>query len=204
MATDFDERAATWDDDPAKVQRADVVADAIGAAVPLTPATRLLEYGAGTGLTSQALADDVGAITLAEPSEGMRIVAAEKVASGALPADTRIWDLDLATMPVPDETFDVIVTVMTLHHIHELERVLMGFARLLDHGGHLCVVDLEAEDGSFHDADSGFDGHHGFDREELEAWLHAEGFTDVRFETVHEIERENGTYPLFLATARRG
>src|SRR5690606_42045723 len=45
----FDEKAATWDDDPAKVERARVVADALRDAVPPGPTTRLLEYGAGTG-----------------------------------------------------------------------------------------------------------------------------------------------------------
>lgn len=204
MATDFDEKAATWDDDPAKVERARVVAQAIRDAIPLTPDTRLLEYGAGTGLVAEALADDVGAITLAEPSAGMREVAAAKVDRGALPSGTRVWDLDLAAAPVPGERFDVIATVMTLHHIHHLEPVLAGFATLLGDGGHLAVVDLEAEDGSFHREDAGFDGHHGFDRGALQAQLGAAGFTDVAFQQVHHVEKDSGTFPLFLATCRIG
>jgi predicted TPR repeat methyltransferase len=204
MATDFDEKAATWDDDPAKVERARVVAEAIRSAIPLTPDTRLLEYGAGTGLVAEALADDVGAITLAEPSAGMREVASAKVDLGTLPRGTRVWDLDLAAAPVPDERFDLIATVMTLHHIHHLEPVLAGFAELLGDGGHLAVVDLEAEDGSFHSEDAGFDGHHGFDRGALQAQLEAAGFTDVAFAHVHQIEKDGGTFPLFLATCRIG
>lgn len=205
MATDFDEKAATWDDDPAKVERARVVAEAIRSAIPLTSDTRLLEYGAGTGLVAEALAEDVGAITLAEPSAGMREVATAKVDLGTLPAGTRVWDLDLAaTAPPSDERFDLIATVMTLHHIHHLEPVLAGFAQLLGDGGHLAVVDLEAEDGSFHSEDSGFDGHHGFDRGALQAQLEAAGFTDVAFADVHQIEKDGSTFPLFLATGRIG
>ena len=200
MPTDFDARAATWDDDPAKVERARVVADAIRAAVPLEASTALLEYGAGTGLVSQALADGVGRVTLAEPSAGMRAAMADKVAAGALPPDARVWDLDLARDAVPSERFDLVVTVMTLHHIPELEPVLQGFAQLLADGGWLGVVDLDEEDGSFHD-DPHFDGHHGLSRTSLQGQLEAAGFVHVRFEPCHVVEKQGRAYPLFLATA---
>lgn len=204
MATDFDERAATWDDDPAKVERARVVADTIRSAAPLRSDTRLLEYGAGTAMVSQFLAEHVGPITLAEPSAGMREAIAAKIADGRLPSDARVWDLDLATAPdPPDERFDLIVTVMTLHHIHDVARVLSAFAALLADAGHLCVVDLDEEDGSFHTDDHDFEGHHGFDRGALAAQLEAAGFTDVRFQPCHVVEKESGTFPLFLATATR-
>ena len=130
----FDEEAATWDDDPAKVERAAVVADAIGAAVDPQPTTRVLEYGAGTGLVAQALRDQVGPLTLADPSEGMRAVMQAKVDAGTLPG-ARVWSLDLTTDPPPEERFDLIVTVMALHHIADLGPVLAGFAALLAPGG---------------------------------------------------------------------
>ena len=67
----FDDRAATWDDDPAKVERADEVARAISAAIPLDRSMRMLEYGAGTGLVTQALRESVGPVTLADTSKGI-------------------------------------------------------------------------------------------------------------------------------------
>lgn len=202
MPSNFDEKAPTWDQDPAKVTRANVVAEAIRAAVPLDARTRLLEYGAGTGLVSQALVGHVGPITLADPSAGMRAVMSDKVASGALPSDARVWGLDLAAETVPDERFDLIVTVMTLHHIHDLVPVLHGFATLLSDGGHLCVADLEEEDGSFHSTDPDFDGHNGLSRRGLSGQLEQAGFADVRFERCYEVEKEGTLYPLFLATCR--
>jgi predicted TPR repeat methyltransferase len=205
VGSDFDEKARTWDDDPAKVDRAKVVAEAIRETIPLAASTRLLEYGAGTGLVSQSLADHVGSVTLAEPSAGMRAVMHDKVAAGSLPPDARIWDLDLSTGETPTDRFDLVVTVMTLHHISNLEPVLTGFASLLGDGGDLCVVDLEREDGSFHSSDVDFDGHHGFDRTALAAQLEAAGFTDVQFDPCYEIEKEGGRFSLFLATcALRG
>ena len=194
----FDEAAATWDE-PAKVERAATVATAVAAAVPVGPATRLLEYGAGTGLVTEALRGHVGPVTLADASEGMRSVMASKVAAGALPADARIWALDLAADPVPDEQFDLIVTVMVLHHIADLDRVLAAFGRLLAPGGHLCIVDLDHEDGSFHG--DGFAGHHGFHRPTLAAQLVAAGFAEPAFSDCAQMVRDGVPYDLFLAVA---
>lgn len=197
----FDEKAATWDDQ-AKTKRAQAVAAAIRRTVVPTGSTRVLEYGAGTGLVSQELATSVGPLTLADSSAGMREVMHAKLATGALPATTRVWDLDLSTGSIPDERFDLVVTVMTLHHIPDLAPVLDGFARLLDDGGHLCVVDLVKEDGSFHRGGD-FHGHHGFDMHDLSAELESAGFTDVHIEQVYEVVKDGATYPLFLATGTK-
>ncbi len=173
----FDEKSATWDDDPGHVDRAAKVADAIREALPLGQSVRLLEYGAGTGLVSQALRDTVGAITMADTSPGMRNVMQAKIDDGTI-ADARVWDADLAAEPVaePVEHFDLIVTVLALHHIPELAPVLDNFAALLAPGGHLAIVDFDREDGSFHG--DGFTGHHGF-------------------------VRDGRPYPMFLALATR-
>ena len=201
-ANSFDERAATWDDDPTKVERARVVADAIRDALPLGPSIRLLEYGAGTGLVSQALRDHVGPLVLADTSAGMRSVMEDKIAAGAI-TDARVWDLDLSTEPIAqvDEHFDLIVTVLTLHHIPTLDTTLANFAHLLANGGHLAIADLDEEDGTFHDG--GFDGHHGFDHDALAAQLERAGFSDVVFRPCHELVKHGRTYPIFLATASR-
>ena len=194
----FDREAATWDDDPAKVARAAVVADAIVARVSVGPDTRLLEYGAGTGLVTQALRDHVGPVTLADSSDGMRAAMQAKVDAGTLP-DARIWALDLTTDAPPPEQFDLIVTVMALHHIADLRPVLAGFAALLAPGGHLCIVDLDHEDGSFHG--EGFAGHRGFRRPDLAALLATAGFGEATFQDCHEMVRDGVPYTVFLAVA---
>ena len=138
---------------------------------------------------------------MADSSTGMRAVMNDKVAAGAI-TDARVWDLDLTTDPVPDERFDVIVTVLTLHHIPNLPPVLAAFAELLIDGGHLCVADLEEEDGSFHG--DAFDGHRGFNQSELRSLLEQAGFVDATFTQCHHVVRDSGTYPVFLATCVRG
>ena len=201
----FDDKAATWDDDAEKVKQAQDVARGVSAAVPLGESTRLLEYGAGTGLVTQALlasTDGIGSVTLADNSPGMRSVLRDKIDSGALPPDTRIWDLDLEHQPVPPERFDVIVSSMVMHHVRRLPEVLAAFAGMLADGGHLCIADLDREDGSFHTHD--FDGHHGFDRGELATALEQAGLVDVTITDCTRITREGVMYPVFLAIAREG
>jgi ubiquinone/menaquinone biosynthesis C-methylase UbiE len=200
----FDDKAATWDDE-AKIERARAVADAIAGAVPLEPSMRLFEYGAGTGLVAEQLASRVGPITLADPSAGMREVASEKVAAGSLPPTTRVWGTDLATDGVPEDRFELIVTVMTLHHIADLPPVLAAFAEMLTDEGRLCIVDLEAEDGSFH-AGSGHDAgvghaHDGFEPDQLAARLADAGFTTSVERSIHHVTKDGRAYPLFLAVS---
>ena len=134
----------------------------------------------------------------------MLAVADEKiVASGLRNAKTLL--LDLTTAPPPQSRFDLVCTLMTLHHIPDTDAILRAFHELLSSGGALCVADLDREDGSFHGP--GFTGHNGFVRSELRAKLEGSGFRDVRFETVCEISKATGTgtraFPVFLATAVR-
>lgn len=199
----FDDRAATWDDDPDKARQSGEVAAAIVAAVAPRPRMRVLEYGAGTGLVTTALLEDLSdpTITVADQSSGMRQVLADKVEAGTLPSPTRVWDLDLDTQPAPTDRFDLIVTSMVMHHVQQLDAVLAAFAEMLDEGGHLCIADLDREDGSFHDHD--FGGHHGFDREELSAQLTAAGFAEVSVDDAGTILKEGRDYPVFLAVAHK-
>lgn len=199
----FDSHAGTWDDDEDKRRRSAEIAGAVAAAVPTTGDTRLLEYGAGTGLVTQALLDRVGPVTLADNSAGMRTVLHDKVTDGRLPRDARIWDLDLERGDGPQERFDLVVSSMVLHHVHDLDGVLSRLAAMLEDGGRLCVADLDLEDGSFHADTHDFDGHPGFDREELARAVEAAGLEAVAWDSCAAVEKHGRTYPVFLLTARR-
>ena len=203
--TDFNLRARDWDNDPLKVERARKVADAIRKNVRLTPGMTALEYGCGTGLLSFALQSSLGSITLADSSAGMLEVLREKIAASGI-HNMNPLRLDLATDPLLDQRFDIIYSMMTLHHIVDTRKVLADFYTLLDQPGKLFIADLDREDGSFHGA--GFDGHNGFDQAELTADLKQAGFGQVRFSTVYEMVKEVGgkprSYPLFLMVAEKG
>jgi ubiquinone/menaquinone biosynthesis C-methylase UbiE len=198
----FNSRAATWDADPDRLARACAVADGIRSAVPIDPAWRALEYGCGTGLLSFALAPALTRVTLADNSEGMLAELRKKIAAAGA-GEYRVLMLDLATDPPPDERYDILYTMMTLHHIDDVAGILRSFHTLLASPGTLCVADLDAEDGSFHDP--GFTGHHGFQREEFRRQVEAAGFRNVRFSTAYRVPRGQPPreYPVFLMVAEK-
>lgn len=205
VTSDFDARARTWDDDPAKHDRALRVANAIAAQVLDLSGRSVLDYGCGTGLLGFALRPRVARVTFADASREMLAVVSEKIAAGGV-RDAEVLPLDLASDPLPAARFDLVCTLMTLHHVADVDRILRDFRALLAPGGVLCVSDLDAEDGSFHGV--GADVHRGFDRADLASRLGKAGFEGIRFSTPCEVRKETPSgpriYPIFLAIAGRG
>jgi ubiquinone/menaquinone biosynthesis C-methylase UbiE len=197
----FDERAPTWDT-PERRERAEAVADAIRARIALSPTTRAIEVGAGTGLLGLALAGDVGELVLAEPSTGMLQVVHQKLADGGSPNVTAI-PFDLMADPPPRDPFDLAISLLVLHHLSDTGAALAAILRLLRPGGRLALADLDSEDGSFHDSDAEGIHHLGFERRTVADRARTVGFVDVRVSTATEIEREGRRYPLFLLVAQR-
>lgn len=198
----FDERAKIWDNDPMKTARAQAVADAILANIGQTEGLRGFEYGCGTGLLSFCLQKHLQHITLADSSIGMLDVLREKIAATGFTNMAPI-QLDLTTDPLPAERFDIAYSLMTFHHIPDTDTILRDLHALLSPAGHLCIADLDSEDGSFHSYE--FHGHKGFDRTDLARRAEAAGFRNIRFSTVFTVrkgqpERE---YPVFLMIAEK-
>jgi len=203
-SSDFDARARSWDEDASKRERAQRVAAAIAGRVPSLGEKKVLEYGAGTGLLGLVLQPLVSEVTLADTSREMIAVANEKIVAGGL-RNAKAMLLDLTVASLPELRFDLVCTLMTLHHIPDTDAILRAFHAVLSSGGTVCVADLDREDGSFHG--QGFTGHNGFDRAELRAKLERSRFRDVRFETVFEVKKVTASgaraFPVFLATAVR-
>lgn len=200
MAT-FDERAKDWDT-PDKVRRAEEVAAAIAAAVPMTRSMRAIEIGAGTGLLGLHFADRVGSLLLTDPAAGMLEVAGEKLRRGGM-ANVSTRRFELTADPPPDGSFDLAISLLALHHIKDTAAAVRALYALLGPGGRLAMADLDTEDGTFHSAEAEGIHHLGFDRGAIATLAREAGFADVRFSTATRIEEDGRTYPLFLLTARR-
>ena len=199
---DFDSKAKNWDAAPDRVERANAVAAAIREEVVLSGTLIALEYGCGTGLLSFALQPELGQITLADNSAGMLEVLKEKIARGGI-TNMSPLRLDLADDPLPADRFDLVYTLMTMHHIPDTAKILGCFHALLQPCGILCIADLDKEHGSFHAHEPGFDGHNSFDRAGLGLELEQAGFSNVRFSTCYTMMKDGRSYPLFLAVAEK-
>ena len=201
MANPFDARAKTWDEQPRRLQLAADIFAAIEKQVPLHCDWAALDYGAGTGLLTHALAPRVRRVTAVDSSAGMLAVLAKKAQATGM-ANIEPLLADFAKDPLPTGPYDLIASAMTLHHVADVAALLCKFLTLLAPGGHLALADLDAEDGSFHDTSNGIH-HFGFDREVFSNQLAAAGFVEIRFTTAARIARHSRTYPVFLATARK-
>ena len=201
---DFDAKAREWDSSSSRAERARIIAEAIRLRVPLSPTMTAIEYGCGTGLLSFALQPYLAKITLADSSDGMLAALREKLVAGGI-ENMEPVKMDLLTDPLQRTGYDLVYTLMTLHHIAETDRILGRFYNILDRWGFLCIADLDQEDGSFHGPD--FAGHKGFVRNDLAAKVKRAGFRSAEFTTVFNIVKEvdggKKTFPLFLMVAEK-
>ncbi len=201
--SEFDRKAREWDKSMMHRERAETVAAEIIRRIPLEPSMKAMEFGAGTGLLSFNLAGHLGEITLIDKSAGMIEVLTEKIREGGLKnMHPLLADLDDGFQP--EGQYDIIYTLMVLHHVEEPDRVLGRFSELIKRGGYLAISDIYSEDGSFHG--EGFHGHKGFDAVELAAKLEKHGFSNVNQSTVYTINRATSTgetkqFEVFLMTA---
>lgn len=204
----FDQQAKEWDNDPKKTERAIIIAKEMIDFIQPNKTMNAFEFGCGTGLLSYQLKDSFKTITLADTSEGMIKVLQEKIADENINNfKPLLVDLLEDDSVINRSEFDVIYTLMTLHHILEIDKILMIFNAMLKTGGYLCIADLVQEDGSFHTNVPGFDGHNGFDREKLSAVLSNHGFKVVYNQIPLEIEKEFDNkvrkYPMFLMMCKK-
>ena len=71
MSDFFDNAAKEWDTKHQRVAQAKAIAQIIEQTIPLTRATKALEFGCGTGLLGFNLIEKVGEITFSDTSHGM-------------------------------------------------------------------------------------------------------------------------------------
>jgi len=202
----FDDKAKEWDKDPEKLKRARIFAAEIALHLNNEKYNTALEFGSGTGLVSFGLTEKFESITLADSSRGMLEVLENKIAAEKIQT-MKPFLVSPSNGLNQLAPFDVIYTLLTLHHIKDVPGLFSEFSQILNPGGSLFVGDLFTEDGSFHSSDPEFDGHRGFDPEDLTGMLKSAGFENFNYRELLSITRENGglsrAYPLFFMSAQK-
>lgn len=201
----FNDLANSWDLNPLHRERSEAIAFKIKQKINLDPGMKALEYGSGTGILGFLLKDSLKEITLMDNSPEMVRVMEKKIKDGkALNLKPLCYNLEDSVYQ--SELFDLIFSQMVLHHIENVPKLLSAFYQMLFDGGKLAIADLYLEDGSFH-GDT-FNGHKGFDDEELGDILEMIGFKNVQHELcyiIHKITDENvlKEFPVFIITAEK-
>lgn len=201
----FDERARTWDENPIHLNRSLEIAEKMKQSIDLKSIQTALEYGAGTGDLSFLLKDSIKTIYTMDNSREMVNVMIEKLNNMSITnVHPQFFDLDKSTYST--QTFDLVFMQMVLHHVIDIKPFLIKIFNLLNVNGSIAIADLYAEDGSFHGA--GFDGHLGFDIDELSKTLLSIGFSKIEHEQCYDMQKSTDlgvmkSYPLFLLRASK-
>ena len=199
MADLFKEKAAEWDAN----DRVRGLSSAIGAAIQtnvvLDKTMSVLDFGAGTGLITSQIADQVEKVIAVDVSQAMldKLMAKE-----SLHGKVEALCLNILENPLPTR-FDLIVSAMAMHHVEDTDQLIECFAEHLKPRGRIALADLDEEDGTFHSA--GMEGvyHHGFNRDSFRSLLLRHSFTEIRFITAHSLNKGDRSYPIFLVLATR-
>ena len=153
-----------------------------------TPDMDVLDFGCGTGLLTLALQPFVRSITGVDSSSGMLNVFQTKIKEQHL-NNVKANQLDLDKGDVLKDSYHLIVSSMTLHHIKNISSLLKQFYSILLPTGCLAVADLDLDDGKFHSNNDGV-FHFGFDREKLRKSFAEAGFDNIQDISAAEIEKE--------------
>jgi 2-polyprenyl-3-methyl-5-hydroxy-6-metoxy-1,4-benzoquinol methylase len=200
MSDHFNEKAKTWDADEMVKKLSSAVGSSILKNIALSQDMLTMDFGAGTGLISSHVAPRVSKITAVDISEAML---AKLAAKPELANKVTTVCQDIIERPL-EEKFDLIMSAMAMHHVENTDQLIRTFYEHLKPGAVVALADLDKEDGSFHPEGTPGVFHSGFERDELQRKLEKHGFEDVHFYTAHAVEKNEKSYPIFLATAKKG
>ena len=201
----FDAMAKNYDTDK-RINRAKIIANKIRLHVSSEHKRSAMEYGCGTGLVGLQLVNDFKSLLLIDSSIEMINQVEQKIYEvNNATISTLCCDL-MEDIPKNLQT-DYIFSSLVLHYIKDTEEALRRFYDLLSDGGHLLIVDIDEEDGSFHAKYPDFDGHNGFNHSVLTNLALKAGFATVTIETFfHDtkiFECKENPYSLFILDAMK-
>lgn len=200
----FDFEAKSWEND-GRIARAKVISEEIDKWLGDKINSTAMEFGCGTGLITFNLRNKFKDIMMVDNSTGMIEEVSKKIKNQNL-NNIRTWCGDINEIDDKNK-YDVIYTSMALHHIVNINKILEKLYNLLSLEGELYIVDLVEEDGTFHSSEKGFEGHNGFNQNDLMKTLKNIGFRDIRNKVFYKgskrTEERNVDYELFIMIAKK-
>lgn len=181
-ADPWDEYAETWDDDPAaraySVAAYDSLVDILHRFDRRLDSMIVCDFGCGTGLLTERLADRVATIDAVDTSAAMIDQLTTK-------AETRRWTHVRPARAIPEHTatHDLVVCSSVLAFVDDYPKTTTRLVGLLRPGGVFVQWDWEL--------DPTDDEPYGLTRADMVATLDAAGLVDVTVETAFELPFED-------------
>lgn len=198
----FNALAKQWDSKPTRVEGAMIFVDKVINKLNKEIDNRtiknfdLLDYGSGTGLVSFGFANKVNNIVGLDNSESMIKEYNRKANQIDLNnIQSRLHDINKEDLA--PNSFDIVVTNMTMHHIKDIFMFVKKLKRSLKKDGFLFIADLAIEDGTFHSDNTGVE-HFGFEVQSIIDVFKTCGFENVECEIFHTVKKPHKSFDLFI------
>ncbi len=116
------------------------------------PSAEILEVGPGSGGLATWMSRHLPEVRLTgiDISPSMVARATERVTRAGLAERVRFEAGDVAALPFPDASFDVVLSTLSVHHWADAPRGFAEIRRVLRPGGHALVYDLPRGITRFH------------------------------------------------------
>jgi ArsR family transcriptional regulator len=175
----------------------------VEAFLPLLPGHWVVaDVGTGTGYLLPVLSRHFRRVIAVEPVDRMMETARHRIEPLGL-ENVDLRKGDLAQLPIKDESVDLAVAVLVLHHVPSPREALGELHRILRAGGRVLIVEQDAHDNDeFHARMQ--DRWWGFERNELSGWLRSAGFAEVSVTEMTPAERRPDVPEIFVVTGMRG
>ena len=187
----FDIEAKDWDKNARRQALAKAVAEGIIDALP-PGKYDILDVGCGTGLVSYNLTPIAETIVGIDTSAKMVETFNAKSPSPLIQAYPK-------SLEECEESFDLLVSSMTLHHIQNIEDF---FKEAAERASYLFIADLFEEDGTFHDKGNEGVYHFGFDPKILTDLAKRAGWEKIYDKQIFTIQKHRD-FPIFLLGFKR-
>ncbi|MCZ6834509.1 MAG: metalloregulator ArsR/SmtB family transcription factor [Planctomycetota bacterium] len=153
------------------------------------------DLGCGTGNAAEFLAPQVMKVVAIDREPAM-LEAAKKRLVKLKNVEFRLGELD--ALPLEDDSIDITLLLLVLHHIDDPVAVINEVARTLRPGGMALIVDMIAHDRESYRHTMGH-VHLGFKESTVKSWVRKAGLRMNRFQRLRPDTRGKGP-GLFVAT----
>ncbi len=116
----------------------------IGDIAPVLSEGKVLDAGTGPGTLARDIARSLPRLQVygIDLSEDMIRLAREHAKREQLEERVHFDSGNIAHMPYPDQSFDLVVSTISMHHWYEIEQPLRDLYRVLRPGGRLWIYDF--------------------------------------------------------------
>ncbi|MBB2892033.1 class I SAM-dependent methyltransferase [Flexivirga oryzae] len=140
----FERVSQDWDEMRSSFYNADII-DALAERTQLTQDSTVVDVGTGTGFVAAGVAGRAAAVVGVDNSPAMLDVARQSL--DALGADNvTLIEGSIEALPLPDDSADVAVANMVLHHAPHPAAMIAEMARVVRPGGRIAVTDEMAHE----------------------------------------------------------